>query len=261
MEEQKTTEKKPLRFWIWLAVFVLAFTSLIVTFFLLWKFVFYPNKSMDRIRSDVMAATDEAETEKKPVKVPIDFDAVKKKCPDAYAWLKIPGTVINYEVVQHPKERLFYLNHSSEQQSFVGGAIYTHFYNTKDFSDYNTVIYGHNMLNGTMFGQLKKYRDQEFFYSHRDIYVYMPDRVLKYKIFAAYVWNDDHLLLCFDFEDPLVRASYWSQVLSQRNMNAIIADDTTVTADDKVITLSTCTSRDDQRYLVQAVLTYDSDEE
>ena len=261
MEEQKEKKKKPLRFWIWLTVFVLAFAALAVSGFLFWKYYFRKDKTMEDIRSEVMISAQEVESEKNPVTVPVDFDAVRKNCPDAYAWIKIPDTVINYEVVQHPTERSFYLDHSSAQKKSVSGAIYTQFYNTKDFSDYNTVIYGHNMLNGTMFGQLKKYKNKEFFDSHRDIYVYMPGRVLKYTVFAAYLWNDDHLLLCFDFEDPRVRASYWDQILSQHNMNGIVADDVLVTADDRVITLSTCSSRDDQRYLVQAVLTYDSDEE
>lgn len=264
MEKQKEKEKKPLRFWIWLIIFVLAFVSLVVSGFLLWKNYFYKDKTdktMDDIRSEVMISTEEAGSEKEPVPVPIPFDEVKKNCPDAYAWITIPDTVVNYEIVQHPTERSYYLDHSSTQKQSKSGAIYTQFYNTKDFSDYNTVIYGHNMLNGTMFGQLKKYKSKAFFDSHREIYVYMPNRVLKYTVFAAYLWNDDHLLLNFNFEDPMVRSSYWKQILAQHNMNGIIADDVLVTADDRVITLSTCSSRDDQRYLVQAVLTYDSDEE
>ena len=223
---------------------------------------FRSGKDIEDLRSLVSVPVEEAPAqEKAPVQVPIDFVKLQEINPQAYAWLEIPNTVISYPILQHPDEPSYYLKHSFDNKSSVAGSIYTQHYNTTDFSDYNTVIYGHNMKNGSMFGQLKKYRNRDFFNENREITVYMPGRILKYTVFAAYTWNDDHLLLNFDFNDPIFRDSYWRQILALRNMNSIIAEDVAVTADDHVITLSTCTANDNQRFLVQAVLTYDSDAE
>ena len=81
---------------------------------------------------------------------------------------------------------------------------------------------------------------------------------MKYRIFAAYVYDDRHILLSFDFDEEEVRSSYLDMIFSTRKMNANIDDSVEVTENDKIITLSTCTSNDEERYLVQAVLTEDS---
>ena len=87
----------------------------------------------------------------------------------------------------------------------------------------------------------------------------MPGRILKYRIIAAYVFDDRHILLNFDFTNKVEREVYLDEVFNQRKLSDNISNDVTVGADDKIITLSTCTSNDGERYLVQGVLVYDSD--
>lgn len=186
---------------------------------------------------------------------------LKKKNPDIYAWINIPGTAVDYPILRREGDNAYYLNHTAEEKKSIYGSIYTEDYNDTDFADFNTLIYGHNMKNGTMFGTLKKYRDKTFFEENRYINLYMPGRIMKYQIFAAYVSDDRHILLSYDFSDENICAEYIDAVFSVRKMNANIDNDLTVTKDDRIITLSTCTSNESERYLVQGVLIYDSREQ
>lgn len=185
--------------------------------------------------------------------IPVDFDALREMNPDIYAWISIPGTAIDYPVVQHPEDNSFYLTHGADRNESAAGAIYTELYNSTDFEDPNTVLYGHDMQDGSMFRDLLNYRDRTFFDANRQVTVYTPDAVRHYQIFAAYVYDDRHLLRSFDFTDEAVYRSYLEQVINIRDMNACIDTSLEVGTEDKIITLSTCYGNQD-RYLVQAVL-------
>ena len=88
----------------------------------------------------------------------IDFAAAQAVNPDVYAWIWIPGTNIDYPILQSETEDdAYYLNHTIEKKEGLPGTIYTEKYNGKDFSSPVTVIYGHNMKNGSMFADLHKY--------------------------------------------------------------------------------------------------------
>ena len=193
--------------------------------------------------------------EEPPLEIPVDFATLQEENPDIYAWITVPGTNIDYPILQREGDNAYYLNHNVDGEQEKAGAIFTEDYNSKDFTDPNTVIYGHNMKNGTMFRTLHNYSDKSFFDENKDVTIYMPDRILHYKIFAAYFYDSRHLLLNFDFNDPDVFRSYLESVLTQRDMNAFIDTDIPVTEEDKIITLSTCyKGMADRRYLVQAVL-------
>ena len=185
---------------------------------------------------------------------PIDFDSLTAQYPDVYAWIRIPGTKVDYPIVQREGDNGYYLNHTIDGKKKTEGSIYTEDYNNKDFGDANTVIYGHNMKNGSMFKTLHKYKDKQFLLDNSEIYIYQKDRVLKYKIFAAYIYDSRHLMLSFDFEDKNIFQNYLDNVLTKRNMRSNIDTTVEVTASDEIITLSTCNNNDAQRYLVQAVL-------
>ena len=101
---------------------------------------------------------------------PIDFKELTAKYPDAYAWIRIPGTNVDYPIVQREGDNGYYLNHTIDGRKRIEGAIFTEDYNEKDFMDSNTLIYGHNMLNGSMFRTLHKYKDRKFFNENRDVY-------------------------------------------------------------------------------------------
>lgn len=189
------------------------------------------------------------------IEIPIDFAALQAINPDVYAWITVPGTVIDYPVLQHQTDNSYYLSHTIEGTPSAEGSIYTENYNSTDFEDPNTVIYGHDMLNGSMFQGLHNYQDRAFFDQNREVIIYTPDAIRRYEIFAAYVYDDRHILQSFDFTDQTVYQQYLQSIFSIRDMAACIDTDAEVNVDDKIITLSTCYgNQDDKRYLVQAVL-------
>lgn len=202
---------------------------------------------------EMVEITPPPQEETQEVFVPaMDFTELQAQNSDIYAWIDIPDTVVSYPMLRSEQED-FYLDHNADKQKSVYGAIYTQSYNSDDFEDFNTIIYGHDMKNGTMFGSLKKYRNREYFDEHQYINVYTPEKNLTYRIFAAYVYDDRHILYSFDFENESTRRVYILDILSGKfggNINSEVA----VTAEDKIITLSTCTGVKTQRYLVQAVL-------
>lgn len=174
--------------------------------------------------------------------------------PDVCAWITIQGTAIDFPVLQSGDDNSFYLRHDIDGNYNIDGSIFMENYNKPDFSDYMTVIYGHTMKWGTMFTPLLDYRDKTFFDKNRYINIYTKDQKLTYKIFAAYVWDTRHLLLNIDFTNRIDRSVYLQYVKTMRGINDTIADDTEVTADDKLLTLSCCTMSGDERFLVQGVL-------
>ena len=88
---------------------------------------------------------------------------ILEKNPDVYAWISIPGTAIDYPVLQRENDNTYYLDHTIDHEEKTEGAIFTENYNNTDFEDPNTVIYGHDMRNGSMFKGLLDYRDKTFF--------------------------------------------------------------------------------------------------
>lgn len=224
------------------------------------------NPDIEEIAPVELPATD-AEEEQDPigtlkemgVPIPektIDFaDLQENTNADIYAWIYIPDSKIDYPIVQHPEDNYYYLNYNLDGSKGYPGCIYTEDYNTKDFSDPNTVIYGHNMKNGTMFAGLHNFEDIEYFDANRYIYIYTPDELLVYEIFAAYEASNEHILYNHDFSDEIVYQIYLDEIFDTRSMNCNLRDDVEVTSDDQIITLSTCiATKPDNRYLVQGVL-------
>ena len=187
----------------------------------------------------------------------VDFaDLQENTNGDIYAWIHIPDTKIDYPVLQHPTDNSYYLNHNLDGSRGYPGCIYTEDYNKKDFTDPNTVLYGHNMKNGTMFAGLHKYGDSEYLEAHPYIYIYTEEGLLAYEIFAAYQSGDEHILYAHDgFEDRKVYGKYLEEILNMRSMGSVLKEGAEVTEDSRIITLSTCISgKPDNRFLVQGVL-------
>ncbi len=185
----------------------------------------------------------------------IDFDALRQENEDIYAWIAIPGTAIDYPILQDPDEADYYLNHNLDGSSGYPGCIYTQYYNKQDWSDPNTVLYGHNMKDGSMFAALHHYKDPEFFEQNPYIYIYSKDKIRVYKIFAAYEYSDAHLLLTFDLESKEGYEDYLNIIFENTGINDNFDQSIKLDADSRIISLETCIgNKPTKRYLVQAVL-------
>lgn len=197
---------------------------------------------------------------------PINFEAVKKDYPDTCAWIQIPGIdIINYPIVRSAPEAddNFYLDHDAEGNKARKGAIYIQKLNTADFSDPNTLIYGHNMADGSMFGKLydnntKQFLNKEFFDQHRTIYIYTPGHILKYEIISAFVYDNRHIYNAFfKSKDEDARMEFFNTCTNPETLKKQVLEGATLDVDDKIITLSTCTASKSERFLVVGKLVQD----
>ena len=182
----------------------------------------------------------------------INFADAQVINPDVYAWIWIPGTSIDYPILQsETEEDTYYLNHTIEKKEGLPGTIYTEKYNAKDFSDPVTVVYGHNMKNGSMFAGLHQYEDRTFFDANPYVYIYMPDQTLRYHIFSAVTFDDRYLLGSYNFNSPLDFGEFLDEV--RGNINGNVNIDIPVLQDTGILTLSTCIADSpNERLLVNA---------
>lgn len=184
----------------------------------------------------------------------LDWEELEAVNPDIYAWIYIPNTNIDYPVLQRSGDNDYYLEHNLDGSRGKPGCIYTEDLNSKEFTDYNTVIYGHNMKSGAMFRTLHDFEDKSFFDNNQYVYIYTKDRALVYKIFAAYTNDAKHILNSNDFTSEQGLSDYLEKVFKKAQAEGYLRDDVAVTGENAILTLSTCTTSSDKRYIVQAVL-------
>lgn len=189
----------------------------------------------------------------------LDWNKLHKENEDIYAWITVTDTTVDYPVLQHPTDNTYYLNNNIDGTPGYPGCIYTEDYNAKDFSDKNTVLYGHNLKDKTMFSSLHNYEEEDTFSKEQYIYIWTENDVFVYKVFAAYEYNSNHLLLNYDYNNEYVYEQYIKDIFNVKDNGygiANIKDDIDVTKEDRIITLSTCTTdhNSDQRFLVVGVL-------
>ena len=193
---------------------------------------------------------------------PIDFTKLKAINPDLYAWIRIQDAAIDYPIAQHPTDGEYYLNHDLYGDVAVAGCVFTQNYNKKDFSDPNTVIYGHNMADGeSMFASLHWYEDVDFFNKTRYCYIYTPDKIRIYDIFCTRPYSNDNIMVVFDWKDPEVYKKFLTEIFETRNMETNHREGVEVTTSDRIITLSTCINgQPEHRFLVHGKLVWEGTE-
>lgn len=189
-----------------------------------------------------------------PVHIPVNFEALQSINSDVIAWVEVEGTDIDYPVLYDTSDDMYYLDHTYRGTYTTAGSIFIQDYNTDDFSDFNTVLYGHNMADRSMFAQLHDFRNSASFFEENDtIIIYTPDRKLTYEIFAAYRTNNLNILGNYAVETAEDREAYLDHVYSHSEI-ARFDYNVDVTEADRIITLSTCIGHDSYRYVVQGVL-------
>ncbi|MGN0631478.1 MAG: class B sortase [Ruminococcus sp.] len=191
--------------------------------------------------------TADVSDESEPYISPVDFESLKGINPDIYAWIYIPDTEISYPVLQG-ENNSFYIKHNEYSEYSGKGAIFTEDYNSKDFKDPVTLIYGHNMKDESMFGSLQRICN-----TLDDIIIYLPDCEKKYHVFAAVPYSDIHILYYYDFTQKRVFNAFFRDIMSVKAVNSYFDESAVISPDDHIIILSTCMSGNNQkRFLVCA---------
>lgn len=185
-------------------------------------------------------------------KVEVDFDGLKKSNKDVVGWIQFEHVDISYPIVRG-EDNSFYLNHTVTKTENKAGAIFMDYKNAKDFSDMNTIIYGHNMKNGSMFGLMGKYKNAEFYLGRDCFWIYTPTADYRYVIFSCYEPKaDDENVYSFWSEPCDAYGEYLQKAKEAGKYSTPVAD---LSQGDKIVTLSTCTSRgSDYRFVVQGKL-------
>jgi len=175
----------------------------------------------------------------------IDFDAMKAINKGAAAWLYCPGTVIDYPIMQ-AEDYSYYLNHLPDGTENANGSLFIDYNCAPDFSGQLTVVYGHHMKSGKMFGSLKGYKAQSYYNEHPYMYLYTPQGnyridLLYGCVIGAGEWRER----AFMYEQNV------PALLSYAAHNATFMSNEAHEEGDKIVALSTCSYEfDGARYVV-----------
>lgn len=189
---------------------------------------------------------EQLEAEEPTMKNPIDFDGLKALNPDIIGWLTVGAIDISYPVTQG-EDNDYYLHNTFEKQPNIAGCIFMDYGCSRDFTDPNTIIYGHNMRNLSMFGKLKQFREEETFQSDPYFWIYTPDRIYKYEIFSCQEVGATSETYQLEFQDKKKFQEYIDSCFER----SVLKRDIEVTSEDRIVTLSTCTGNSETRFLVQ----------
>lgn len=186
---------------------------------------------------------------------PIDFDSLLAINGDVVGWLEMEALDITYPIMQG-EDNDYYLHRTFRDQENFAGSIFLDYVNNPNFYNRNSIVYGHNMKNGSMFGTLKKYGEQETYDKSPYFWIYTPDKIYKYEIFACGVvgaYSDCYKTTFTGEEDFL-------NFVNTAKSQSYVETNVEVNYGDTVVTLSTCTGDSETRFIVQGkrVRTYQS---
>lgn len=199
-------------------------------------------------KGDAEEEIDLSDPNKCPINV--DFETIWQENKDVIAWIYSPYTEINYPVAQS-YDNSKYLRMRLDGKYSVGGTIFLDYRNSGDFSDPNSIIYGHFMRNGTMFGSLQDYKDQKYYDEHPFMWLITPDKTYRIDILSGFVTPSDS-----EIYNYISNNGKLDEYLSQTGNKSNFVSNADLDGAERVVTLSTC-SHDykDARYVVIGSLT------
>ena len=187
-------------------------------------------------------------------KIPdVDFNSLRNYNKDIYAWLQIPEVNISYPVLQHEKLDNYYLTHNLDNSFGYPGCIFSETQSKKDFSDALTVLYGHNMKNGSMFGMLHRFDNTDFSKEQYYIHIITPVSKIQYKIMASAVWGAKNIPSSFSNSTEGLINLLNSVRLNLSYKNSTTLKKRLLSEKQQMLVLSTCGSNSNSRFLIIAL--------
>lgn len=179
-----------------------------------------------------------------------NLSALREVNPDVIGWIEIPGTQLAYPIMDGDDNE-YYLEHTWDKQSNTFGSVFLECFNNSDLRDFNTLIYGHRMMNGSMFGSLKYFRNKEYFQKHPYVYILDASGVHRYEIFSAYTAPVNSMAFEYGFLNEEMIRLFLEYCVSKSEIDTGVVP----TLNDKILTLVTCTGKGyEARWVVQACL-------
>ncbi len=181
--------------------------------------------------------------EQAPIRV--DFEALRGQNADIIAWIYSPDTPINYPIAQS-EDNDYYLRRLTDGTRNTAGTIFVDFRNAPDFSDRNTLVYGHNMKNDTMFGTLSEYGRQSYYEAHKELWLLTPEKTFRLLPIAGFVTRaDSDSYTLFDTGEGL--RGYLEEAVARSEFETEVPIDRV----EQIVTLSTCTYQGvDKRFIL-----------
>ena len=172
-----------------------------------------------------------------PVVYPtVDFEALHELNPDIIGWIYIENTNVNYPILQG-KDNREYVETMPNGWYNASGSIFTDYRHNKDFSGHNSVLYGHNMQNGSMFADIVKYKDPAFLAEHPIVMIMTPNGNFRYRVIAGYVASLSDAAWQLEFASDEDFGGWLYDTLARSQIKTDYELDPT----DTLLTLSTCT--------------------
>lgn len=182
-------------------------------------------------------------------KYTIDFENLKSRNSDTIAWFKVNGTNVEYPIVKTNNNN-FYMNHSFDKSYNSAGWVFMDYRNLFDGTDKNIIIYAHNRQDGSLFGSLKNILSPDW-YNNPDNYTISfisENEKVEYKVFSVYKIEKEDYYITTDFDNDYEFENFLN-VLKSRSIKDFGVD---VTADDSILTLSTCAETSQHRVVLHA---------
>ena len=181
----------------------------------------------------------------------IDFKSLKKINPDVIGYIKVNNTNISYIVVKTDNND-YYLDHNFNKKYSKIGWIFADYRNKFNGTDKNVIIYGHNTKDGSMFGSLKKTLDSKWQNNknNQELTLITEDKEYKYKVFSTYVIEPEEYYITTNFKTNKEYTNFLNELKTRSNNNFNVELD----YNDKILTLSTCTSGGKKRVVLHAKL-------
>lgn len=186
----------------------------------------------------------------------IDFNKLINKNPDTIGWIKVLGTDINYPVVQ-TNNNDFYLTHSFDKSYNKAGWIFADYINKNlknNELDKNTIIYGHNRQNNSMFGTLSNVFKEEWLSNKKNHYINFStlNNNMVWKVFSTYIIEKEEYYIQSNFSSNEEYISFLNTIKNRSTYKY----DVNISKEDKILTLSTCTNVGEGRTVLHAKLIY-----
>lgn len=189
---------------------------------------------------------DNAQENEDILPISVDFSVLKQENEDIVGWLYLEDSPINYPVVQS-NDNDYYLRRLVNGEYNIAGSLFMDYRNASNLENNNTIIYGHNMKNNTMFGSLQEYKSQDYYDNHKVMYYFTPGKNYIIELFTGYTISVESDI----YDLSVIDSSKLEKLISKSDFES----NTKVTEEDKIITLSTCAYEyDGARYIVMGVL-------
>ena len=176
----------------------------------------------------------------------VDFGSLKNTNPDVVGWIQFETFSLSYPIVKDSGDN-YYLTHTFKKQKNSSGSIFIGPSNSSSFQDTNTIIYGHNMKNGSMFGLLGRYKDKSYFKNNQYFRIYTPSGTQRYQIFSVYRASVDGSTYLIWSRTGGTEYADW---INEQKSSSMYDTGVSISENDTIVTLSTCVTGDKQKRLV-----------